>query len=227
MNNIKQLNKKSIGIFLSYFGYSLILFIPFSIFNIDLDKLSQTTKTIYLLMGDMIYIIFLIMMYRQDLKRDFKDFIKNYRNYIDENLKYWIIGLAIMTVGNLLISLLTPVKMASNEEAVRTLLTKSPIYMFFGTTIFAPFVEETIFRKAFRELFNSKWVYVIMSGLVFGSLHVIMSLQNVYELLFIIPYGALGASFAYLYYKTKNIFNPIIMHAIHNTGLVLLFLYTR
>jgi len=219
--------KRGIGIFLSYFIYSTIILLPLAIFNIDVTKLSQTTKTIYLLSGDFLFISFLIAIYFKDIKKDIIDFKKNYNNYIDDGFKFWIIGLAIMTLTNILISLITPSKMATNEQVVRDLLTKSPVYMFIGACIVAPIIEELIFRKAFRELFKTKWLYIIMSGLVFGGLHVMLLFQNYYELLYIIPYGALGSAFAYLYYKTKNILNPIIMHTIHNTSLVLLFLYTK
>ncbi len=219
--------KKSIGVFLSYFIYSIIIVIPLAIFNIDLSDISRTTKTIYLLSGDFLFIALLIFIYIKDFKKDIKDYIKNYNYYFDEGFKYWIIGLAIMTVTNLIISLVTPVEMATNEQVVRKLLTESPVYMFLAACLIAPIIEEIIFRKTFSDLFKSKWLYITMSGLVFGLLHVVATFESFYELLYVIPYGALGASFAYLYYKTKNILSPIIMHAIHNTSLVLLFLYTH
>ena len=66
--------------------------------------------------------------------------------------------------------------------------------------------------------------YMLLCGLVFGALHAITSFNNYYELLFIIPYSALGISFALLYIKNNNILTPIIMHTLHNAILVIMFL---
>jgi membrane protease YdiL (CAAX protease family) len=223
MNKIKR----GLIVFIAFFIYQVVLLLPLAFFHIDITKLSLLTKTMYLLGCDFLFIIFIVSFYYKELKEDLKDFKLNFKNYLDDDFKYWVIGLVLMTVTNILISLFTPIKVASNEEAVRSLLTKAPIYMMFGTCLFAPITEELIFRKAFRDLFETKWLYLIMSGLIFGSLHVIYSFTSFYELLYIFPYGALGFMFAYLYSKTNNIINPIIMHTIHNTILVLLFLFTK
>ena len=42
------------------------------------------------------------------------------------------------------------------------------------------------------------------------------------DLLYIIPYGALGATFAYAYYKTDTVFTTVTFHIIHNTILFLI-----
>lgn len=225
MNNIQQF-KKNISIFLSYFIYTVIIFIPLSILNIDITDLSQTTKMLYLLISDLLFLLILVKLYLKDIMQDLKNFKENFSDYLDEGMKCWIIGLAIMTITNILITHFTKVKIASNEQIIREIFPKAPIYMFFATAIFAPIVEELIFRKSIRHLLSNKWLYIIMSGLVFGSLHVAGTMKSIYELLYIIPYGSLGAAFAYLYYKTNNILNPIIMHTIHNTCLVLILIFS-
>lgn len=225
--NKQQHLYKPILIFLSYFIYSYIIITPLAIFHIELNNLSSLFKTIYLLIGDFFFIGFLICCYYDELKKDLNDFLKHFSTYLDDGFQYWIIGLAIMTITNALISIYTPSKIATNEQLVRDLITNSPFYMLLGTALCAPIVEEIIFRKTLRPLFPTKWVYIIMSGLVFGGLHILTSFTNRYELLYIIPYGALGSAFAYLYYKTNNIINPILMHSIHNISLVLLFIFTK
>ena len=83
------------------------------------------------------------------------------------------------------------------------------------TTIFAPINEEIIFRKSIQDCLKNKWVFIIVSGLIFGYLHVLGS-ESLYDFLYIIPYGSLGAAFAYLLSKTDNIYVTILMHLIHN-----------
>ena len=89
--------------------------------------------------------------------------------------------------------------------------------------IIGPIVEELVFRKSLKNVFKNKWVFVIISGVLFGLLHVIgFELKTPLELLYILPYGSLGAMFAYMDYEIDSTFPSIIMHMLHNTVLVIL-----
>ena len=107
------------------------------------------------------------------------------------------------------------------------MITTLPILMLINAGIIAPIIEELTFRKAFKNVFQNKWVFILSSGLIFGGLHVITSFSTPLELLYIIPYSSLGISFAYMYYKTNTIYTSISMHIIHNTVLTLLSILTR
>ena len=96
--------------------------------------------------------------------------------------------------------------------------------MTFDAAICAPINEELTFRKSFKEIFPSKWVFVIMSGLIFGLLHITSYIETFSDIIYLIPYSALGIAFALLYYKTDNIFSSITMHSIHNLLATLLVL---
>ncbi|MFA5602842.1 MAG: CPBP family intramembrane glutamic endopeptidase [Bacilli bacterium] len=219
---------KNILIFCSYFIYTylalILLTIPLTLLNIDIVETSDLFKYIIILLMDIIYIVFLIITFYKPLKEKIKDFKSNFSKYIDIGIKYWILGLFIMVVSNKVITIFTSVEMAQNESAVRELFTEAPIYTLLGTVLFAPIVEEIIFRKTIKNLINTKWLYIIFSGFIFGAVHVVSNLNAFYDLLFIIPYGALGAAFACAYYKTNNIFVPIVLHAIHN-GILIAILF--
>ena len=92
--------------------------------------------------------------------------------------------------------------------------------MFITAVILAPVIEELVFRQAFRNIITNNWLFIIISGLVFGSLHVITSYETPTDLLYLIPYSAPGIIFAYTLVKSKNIFVPMGLHFIHN-GLLL------
>ena len=51
---------------------------------------------------------------------------------------------------------------------------------------------------------------------MFGGAHVIDSAKTFIDILYIIPYGALGGAFALAYYDTDTIFTSMTMHMIHN-----------
>ena len=121
-----------------------------------------------------------------------------------------------MYISNYIIGIITNGQLAENEEAVRNLIDTVPLYMAFNVMIYAPITEELIFRKSIREFINNKWIYALISGLVFGGLHAISSITDIISLLYLIPYCSLGIIFGLLYYKTNNIFSTIIIHSIHN-----------
>ena len=155
--------------------------------------------------------------YKDTVVRDFKNFFnKKFLSNMGTSLSYWMIGLAIMIVSNLFISIITNGGMPANEESVRDLIDKVPLYMLFNVIIYAPITEELVFRKSFKDFISNKYVYVLTSGLVFGGLHIISSLTDITGLLYIVPYGTLGITFAILYKKTDNIFSTISVHALHN-----------
>lgn len=205
----------------SYLIYSMIAMIPVIIFKLDITNLTDQQYTLIMLFASIVYLLIIIFIYRKSLKTEFQDFKKNCGKYIKDNIIYWIIGLMIMFGTNLLISLIIP-SGATNEQLVQNEILKYPLYMIWSACIFAPVIEEILFRKTIREIFPTNLIFVLMSGLLFGYIHTLTNFGSALELLYIIPYGAVGTMFAYMYVKTKNVFVPITFHAIHNTALVLL-----
>ena len=228
MNITKYLEKKLLYISKTILLLILLLLfstIPILIFNINLNSLSLTTKIIYNTTMDIILLIIFILIYRKDITKDFKNFYnKNIINNLKEPIKYWIIGLIIMIISNYIILILTNNNLSQNEQAVRELINKAPLFMLFETLIYAPITEEIIFRKSIKDIFQNKYIYIITSGLFFGFMHIASSITNYKELLFILPYSAVGICFAICYNKTKNIFSTITIHSLHN-GLTLLLYF--
>ena len=200
-----------------FFSSSIFKLIAMYLFKIDSSIPSN--QVLISLIGGFITIFLLILLYKKTLVDDFKDFKTNISNYLEIGIKYWLIGLFIMMISNIIISTFFKLDAASNEQSVRYLLKTSPIIAFFLTSINAPIIEELIFRKAFFDIFKKKWAFILTSGIVFGSLHVLLSLHSPLELLYIIPYCSLGISFSYMYFETKNIYVPITIHAFHNAVL--------
>ena len=203
------------------------------IFKPFLNNASFTIKVIFSFIVNLLFLILMIIIYSKTLKKDFKSFFKDFFNNIEISIKYWLIGFIIMIVSNLIIVVITNGAIASNEEEVRKAIAISPIYMLFSVSIYAPLTEELLFRKGIRDFINKKWLYIIVSGCVFGSLHVLPTIIGSWvvakslilsELLFLVPYCSLGIAFAYTYYKTNNIFSTICMHSMHNTMAIVLYL---
>ena len=176
-----------------------------------------------LVLSDIVIVTLLIIFYKKDLIKDYNDLNKSYKDKMSLTIKVWLIGLVAMIISNNIINLFTASGIASNESLNRTVLDELTIYAIPTMVIFGPICEEIIFRLSFKKIFKNKYLYIALSALLFGGAHVIGT--SGIELLYIIPYGALGAAFAYTYIKTQNILCPIMAHMIHNFICILLILF--
>ena len=176
------------------------------IIGINPNNLNIFFKTIYLLTYEISLTLIIVYIYKKDIIPNFKDFIKNNITYFKEYIKYWFLML-----------ILTTSEIATNQKSIIETLKMAPIYTFIITVFVAPILEELIFRLSFRKIFyKSNILFIFFSGLIFGSMHVISTCENLIDLLFIIPYSIPGFIFAYVYTKCKNICVPISLHFIHN-----------
>ncbi len=210
-------------------GMAYFQYIPAKLLKINLETISTTSKIVYSIICDALFMLFVYLLYRKTINKNFKDFFSNFKDNIETSLKYYFIGLAIMVISNLIITIFFSGASANNEEAVRTLIEKYPLYMVFSVSIYAPFIEEIIFRKSIKDMITSyksnsltKYLYILTSGLIFASLHVVGMADKAIDYIYIIPYLSLGITFAALYHKTDNIFSTICIHSLHNTVAVLL-----
>lgn len=219
-NKILNILKSISMIFLVLFFSSIF----FAILNINLDTITDKEYIFYLTLSNITLIIIYILIYQKTLVKDFKNFTKNLITNLETSLKYWLIGFIIMIVSNLVITFILNKGIAGNEQDVRNYIDAFPLFMLFNTVIYAPLTEELTFRKSIKDAINNKWLYIIISGLVFGMLHIASYITTPIDLVYLIPYGALGISFAMLYYKTDNIFSTISMHAMHNLLAVIVYM---
>lgn len=205
------------------FNYSKYLqYIPVKIFNINIETLTPKMSAVLSTFSTVVLFFIFFIIYRKDLKKDFKDFIKNKENYLDIGIRYWIIGLLIMVISNYILNFVLKAGGATNEKSIQILIKSFPLLMIIDAGLLAPFNEEIVFRKAVKDIFNNKWIFYIITFIIFGGAHVVKNSNTILDYLYIIPYGALGVSLACAYNKTNNIFTSITMHMFHNTILILL-----
>ena len=217
---------KSIGIGLGVFGLYYFLpylqSIPFNIYGINPNDLPIEVKIIYLISFYILLAALIVLIYNKKVSKDFEDMKKNSIKYFNKYIKYWLIGIGVMMISNLIIKLFIDPNLPNNEQTIRDIFGISPIYIFFSAVIYAPIVEELVFRYSFKKIFSNKWIFIILSGLIFGGMHVFNNFENLTDLLYIIPYSAPGIVFAYMLEKSDNLFVPISFHFIHNGILIAL-----
>ncbi|MBQ9019374.1 MAG: CPBP family intramembrane metalloprotease [Bacilli bacterium] len=229
---MKMIDKKinyiirGILVFLIFWYSKFLQYIPIYIFKLDIKNMSNTTITVLSTFSTLILFFIYFLIYRKELKKDFKNFIKNKEEYTNIGFRYWMIGILVMMITNFILNFVFKIGGANNEKTVQAMIKAFPVLMIIDAGILAPFNEEIVFRKTLKDIFDNKWIFIILSFLLFGGAHVISSTKVLTDYLYIIPYGALGAAFAYSYYKTNNIFTSIFMHTTHNLILIMLSIFT-
>jgi len=205
---------KGILIILSYLIMPSIIYMPFYL----LEKNNLINYQVSLILTYLCVLTVYVLIYRKNLQEDFKLFKKNYKKILLTTLKYWLIGLIIMIISSNIINLFG-ISSNVNQESNIELLTKYPIAEFVIACFFAPIIEELVFRCSLKNFTPNKHIYAITTGLIFGFVHVISSLDSYSSLtmlIYLIPFSAVGISFGYAYSKTKNIYGTMIIHSIHN-----------
>lgn len=225
MLNLKEKTKyiiRGIIVFFIFLYSTYFQLIPIYLFHLNIHKISNSTQVILSTFSSVMVMIILFFIYRKELKLEFKVFRSNFIENMDIAFKYWLLGLVIMMISNFIINFFFKAGGANNEELLQKLIRALPWLMVIDAGFIAPFNEEIVFRKVLKDICNNKYVFVFLSFILFGGAHVFSHATNILDYLYIIPYGALGASFAITYQKTNTVFSSMTMHMIHNTILVIL-----
>lgn len=222
LNKKKELKKflcgfgKGIGVICTYFILNELLTLPFLLAGVNYNSIPITIKVIYAIIYEIMMIGIIILILKDEIKKALSDIKKNHMNYFSNYIKYWFFALIIMFASNLVITFISKGGIAGNEETIRTMFSQTPIYIFISSVFFAPLLEELVFRQGIRNIFSNNIVFIIISGLLFGGLHVVGNINAWYDILYLIPYCTPGFVFAYILTKTDNIFVPMGLHFLHN-----------
>lgn len=155
-----------------------------------------------------------IAFWNKSIKRDLKTFKDNFGTY----LKFILPRIGIMYLIYIAVSLFTMVITSSVSSANQQNLESLPSwYVIPLAIIYAPIVEETIFRGLIHKIIKNKTVFIIVSAICFGLLHTISSEVTLMNVIFkALPYSVLGAFLAYIYAKTENISTNMFGHFLIN-----------
>lgn len=156
-------------------------------------------------------------------------FVVILRSYLKDDLfvgkKNWLIniGIIIALVGlikasDAILGLIYKACGSSingdNQDSVIANIKNNAVLMGLSACIFAPIVEEIIFRKCIFAYFDKNVYGIIASTIFFALIHVLSSLDFIH----IFPYLVTGALFSVGYALSKrNIYVTIIAHMLVNT----------
>lgn len=212
---------KNTIMFFMYFLWQIIPILFLEIVGLNSSKFNLFQKNLYLILSNLSYLIIVILVYYKELKLDFKKYKKNFKEIFIKYLPVYILGVALMGITNTIVSEFTNMNISNNESNVREYIKLLPIYMSFSTVIYAPIIEEITFRKIIKNIVNNEYLFIIVSGFMFGMVHLNMN-TSINDYLMIIPYIVMGIDFAYIYNKTNTIFSTIGFHMLHNLMLLII-----
>ncbi|MBN2503724.1 MAG: CPBP family intramembrane metalloprotease [Bacilli bacterium] len=127
---------------------------------------------------------------------------------------------AAMIVSQMLLVYVFGIESTSqNEIMIASMFSDDPLslfLLFLSLCIFAPLIEELVFRKVLYGYLERKLGYavaIIGSGLIFGLMHVI----SYGDFIQAIPYVLMGSVFGYIYHRSnRSIYVTIGVHFINN-----------
>ena len=149
---------KSIGVFLLFIYSAYFALIPVALFNLKNPNI--VINTLLNLFSNLLLFLFLFLLYRKELNKEWKIFSQNKLECINSGFKYWFLGLIIMVLSNYLINYKLGMSGSENEKLVQKMIESMPAVMLLNAGLLAPFNEELTFRKAFRNVFTNKWIFI-------------------------------------------------------------------
>ena len=153
--------------------------------------------------------------WNKKLLNKFKIFRKKFIAYIKFILPRMVATYVVVFSVAIISTIITGEASSVNQE----ILEKMKSYIVIPLAIiWAPVVEETIFRGLIHKLIKNKYLYIIISASVFGLLHTVgLELTIINTVIKALPYAVLGGFLAYIYDKTNNISTSMFGHALINT----------
>lgn len=167
MTKSEKLTKLFIAFFV-YFIYTMYAGIIFKILGVNDNIVSS-------FIGDIIFALFIIFLYRKNLKADFN---KLRRRSLKKNLwtilKWVVIIFLFVIFCGFVTDLVIPNHVNdANTSAVYDLYSVSTWYTIFKTMIFGTLIEEILYRETIRDNIKNNFMFIIVSSLVYTFLNTV------------------------------------------------------
>lgn len=197
-----------------YLSSNLLNFIYYDLFKESIDGGLAYFLTYLIFLVTVVSIAWPVLEESYQSLRNSKDFFKHLIILFAEMF-------LVMFVINLVMSLFS-LGESANQQSVGSFASVYPNVFLFSSLIFAPIVEETIFRGIFyRQIlsFANKNIAIVVSMVSFGMIHIWNAVQSQQfsELVFLPLYGFMGYFFVKAYERTDSLFGAICLHLMWNS----------
>lgn len=163
-------------------------------------------------------IVFYLLVFR---KKDFFKIFKEEPAPLRQTIIWGILAFFMALIGQMVAGMIEievfGIEAGSANTAMLSDIAKTAPIIIISIVIFAPLLEEMIFRRVlFGGLYTvtNVWIAAIVSAIIFAAVH--------NELEHILVYAAPALVFSFVYYKTKRLLAPIIGHLLMNGFVVVI-----
>lgn len=222
------MENRSINIFkflvaiLLFFNIGKILSILFNILNININTFDFIDIAYTEVLINLVLFIVIFFIYKKTLLDDWFEFKINFKKNLKIGFRLFIVLFIVKLIASVIIYILSSILginilVSENQSIINLLLSSAPIMMFISAVLLAPFVEEIIFRLGLKKIIKDPGLFILLSGLIFGFMHIFPTDINItVALIQSISYVSIGTLLAYFYVKYKNIYFVIIIHSLNN-----------
>lgn len=213
MNEKNKALLKIIIIFLTYFVYTTVI-------SSILTGCGINDDLIITFIADLIFFLGISFFYKNSLKQEFLQFLKEYT--ILKKIFFIVKWVAILFVINILGGIITEMifpELATdgNTNSIYTIASISTVYTVFKTIIFAPIVEELVFKKTIRGIISNNTIFIVTSSLVYALVNIMYTEITYLTVIDFCSYFLFSAVLSYIYVRNKdNIAKPIIIKFFYN-----------
>ncbi|MCR4951110.1 MAG: CPBP family intramembrane metalloprotease [Solobacterium sp.] len=163
------------------------------------------------------------------LIRERDDFRKRRRFCLVLSLKYY----GAMCAATLLLTFVLAGILAepsAAQKADEALMRSGSVSFLFGAAVFAPFMEELVFRVSMIRLISKRFgmpAGLVLNALIFGLLHIVSMLPAVSaaDLGWLVIYCGLGLILSLAYVRSGSMFASVSAHILYNlTAMIMMML---
>lgn len=163
------------------------------------------------------------------LKEAWLNFIANWQAVLVSSVKWYCLLWVVMIGMNLILISITHLNTSENQLVLMQQITQNPVKIILLSCVFAPFVEEVVFRGALYQSMTAKrgpLLGLLISSVLFGLLHVFSSLLtgNWADCAYILIYGTMGIILCLASRNNKTLASSIMIHGMNNLYSVILML---
>lgn len=153
-------------------------------------------------------VVVTLLLFLPELKRDVPVFFGNFGTYC----RYFFPKFGVFFLCYYAVALTLTIVVQAPAANQDLLMDVSLPLLAFTALIYAPIVEETIYRGFLRRVIGDDTFFIIVSAMIFGGIHMLHPGQTMAQYLYIIEYAMLGGFLAWLYVKSDNICLSMLGH---------------
>ena len=190
---------KTTSLYLVYFLYTYFGSYIASLF-------SGVDNQIIMLLLDILFLIVIVLAYKQVLKKDVQILKKEYS--VKKVLKIIAIGFFSIVLLNMIIAalgtlLFENVNMDQNTASIQNLASLSMLYTVFKTMIFGVIAEELLFRESLSDLIENNVLFVLISAVIYTIMNFVFT-SEAFSISQILAYFLPALLFGTIYVKNKR-----------------------